>query len=735
MLVQPYDYYLVAWFILAGLSTTYVAFDQFRNNPEPAVMRWGFILVTLYMGPIGLLLYVLADKEPRPGEHEKFIASLWKQGFGSTIHCVAGDATGIILTAVITASLGLPMWVDLIVEYFAGFAFGLFIFQSLFMKSMMGGTYLENVRKSFLPEFISMNFMMAGMAPIMSLLMMGRDMRAMDPTELLFWGVMSMGVIAGFTLAYPSNVWLVKRNLKHGLMTERTKGGRSDFDSCTPATSKEHKKKGLKQGGYEGHGAGHGMQTEATLPQVFALGSVSLLALLTGMAAPVNWINMRLSAHEVGGLIMPAGMRMERDTPADAMRDMSYADPSCTSVIAGATEQAADKFVAYRGRARAYFTKQDWDRSIIDLDLAIQLFPSIAEAYIERGAAYDRKGDIARTISDFSTAINIAPRNPLAFGNRGSAHFRKAAYDLALADFDEAIRLDPRYSVAHNRRGVSHAMNGEYRKAIADFSEAIRQNGFYANAYYNRGKAYTGIGDFVSAISDLKMAVQIESNPNFYNELAWTYFRSGEALAGLPLADQALRLNPGYAAAYDTRAAIYEELGENLKAIADLKMALALDPALTSSASLLRRLTQNSTVAATFADVVQLVQKQGWRANLGDLCEKFDLPNSGKECVFHQISVEETKGQGDPRGLNVPTTSNGDPQYILIFHLKPLAGEFFVVSTDGLLIKAFVRFKGSDYNQVANEDVSAEFNEDITYWTKNFARLKQGLEAERSKPK
>src|SRR5216684_4538560 len=101
------------------------------------------------MGPFGLLLYVLADKEPRPGEHERFIAPLWKQGAGSTIHCVAGDATGIILAAAITAFLGLPMWIDLIVEYLAGFAFGLFIFQSLFMQSMMGGTYWENVRKSF----------------------------------------------------------------------------------------------------------------------------------------------------------------------------------------------------------------------------------------------------------------------------------------------------------------------------------------------------------------------------------------------------------------------------------------------------------------------------------------------------------------------------------------------------------------------------------------------------------
>ena len=97
MVAQPIDYFLLAWFVLAALSTAYVAWDQFKNNPEPVVMKWGFILVTLYMGPIGLLLYVMADKEPRPGEHEEFIKPLWKQGVGSTIHCVAGDATGIIL--------------------------------------------------------------------------------------------------------------------------------------------------------------------------------------------------------------------------------------------------------------------------------------------------------------------------------------------------------------------------------------------------------------------------------------------------------------------------------------------------------------------------------------------------------------------------------------------------------------------------------------------------------------
>jgi FtsP/CotA-like multicopper oxidase with cupredoxin domain len=335
MFIQPIDYFLAAWFVLAFASTLYVAWDQYRHNPEPVVMKWGFILVTLYLGPIGLLIYVLADKEPRPGQHEEFVKPLWKQGIGSTIHCVAGDATGIITAAVIVALLGLPMWLDLIIEYLSGFAFGLFIFQSLFMKTMMGGSYWENVRKSFLPEFISMNFMMAGMAPVMSLLMMGRDMRAMEPTELLFWGVMSLGVMAGFTLAYPVNVWLVKQGLKHGLMTVRKP--QHSTSALMPATEEhahahppDHAEAG--QGGAHDPHSGHQVASPSgafapTRAQLAAVGGISVLVLVVGMVSPANWVNMSLSARDVGGSIMPPGMIMTRDTPAAAMRDMAAVPP------------------------------------------------------------------------------------------------------------------------------------------------------------------------------------------------------------------------------------------------------------------------------------------------------------------------------------------------------------------------------------------------------------------------
>jgi manganese oxidase len=221
------DVVLLGWFLLVLVSVVYVANDAFKRLPEPTVIKWAWVLTTLYLGPIAAIFYVLADKEPRPGEHERFVAPMWKQTLGSTLHCVAGDATGVIFAATITGLLGLPMWFDISAEYVFGFGFGLFIFQSLFMKDIMGVTYLTALKQSFIPEWLSMNAMMAGMFPVMVAIMMGRDMRAMDPRQLLYWGTMSLAIGVGFLCAYPANWWLVSKRLKHGLMTVRPDEARS----------------------------------------------------------------------------------------------------------------------------------------------------------------------------------------------------------------------------------------------------------------------------------------------------------------------------------------------------------------------------------------------------------------------------------------------------------------------------------------------------------------------------
>ncbi|MGH7800589.1 MAG: hypothetical protein ACREOW_08160 [Thermodesulfobacteriota bacterium] len=64
-------------------------------------MKLAWVLIVLYTGPIGLFIYLLSCRQPMPGTHDQFINSHWKQSVGSLMHCVAGDATGIILAAAV----------------------------------------------------------------------------------------------------------------------------------------------------------------------------------------------------------------------------------------------------------------------------------------------------------------------------------------------------------------------------------------------------------------------------------------------------------------------------------------------------------------------------------------------------------------------------------------------------------------------------------------------------------
>lgn len=214
---------LVVWFAEAAVAAVLVAADIGRT-PESPVLKWGFVIVTVYTGPIGLVLYLWSCRQPLPGTHEAYVQARWRQVVGSTMHCVAGDGIGILAAAAVTAPLGLPAWADILVEYAAGFAFGWTIFQALFMKDMAGGSYRRSLAMTFLPEFVSMNGLMAAMAAV-SIPFRQAVGGTSGPGDPGFWFVYCVALSAGFAVSYPLNWWLVAAGLKHGMMTVRP-GGR-----------------------------------------------------------------------------------------------------------------------------------------------------------------------------------------------------------------------------------------------------------------------------------------------------------------------------------------------------------------------------------------------------------------------------------------------------------------------------------------------------------------------------
>ena len=273
------DGVMLLWFVLTALSVAFVAFD-IRSTPEHPVMKWAFVLFTVYSGPFGAFLYVLGCREPLPGLHEQYVAARWRQTLGSTMHCVAGDGIGILVGAVIGALILLPIAAEIAVEYVLGFAFGWTIFQALFMGEMFG-TYARALKGTFTSELLSMNCLMGGMIPVANLAF--NDMPgAHDPAHPLFWFRMSLALMVGAALAYPMNWWLVAHHLKHGMLTVRPKAeGAKGEASAMPGMDMPGKKEKMDMA------ASSGSAIHSPSPPVWVMAAVSFAVLAAGAAIAV----------------------------------------------------------------------------------------------------------------------------------------------------------------------------------------------------------------------------------------------------------------------------------------------------------------------------------------------------------------------------------------------------------------------------------------------------------------
>lgn len=94
-------------------------------------------------------------------------------------------------------------------------------------------------------------------------------------------------------------------------------------------------------------------------------------------------------------------------------------------------------------------------------------------------------------------------------------------------------------------------------------------------AYGMRALAYSLLGKFDKALPDYDEAISL--NPDFaaaLNNRAWAYFKLGRAPDGVDDVERALRLAPGSPYALDTRAHIRQAEGEAEAALSDYELAM-----------------------------------------------------------------------------------------------------------------------------------------------------------------
>jgi tetratricopeptide (TPR) repeat protein len=100
-----------------------------------------------------------------------------------------------------------------------------------------------------------------------------------------------------------------------------------------------------------------------------------------------------------------------------------------------------------------------------------------------------------------------------------------------------------------------------------------------AKEYLIRGDSFSAIKDYAHAILDYDQAIRL--NPEYaeaYNNRGYAYYWSGNPAHAIADYSRAIALRPNYAYAYNNRGAAYMASGHPDRAISDLDHALELQP-------------------------------------------------------------------------------------------------------------------------------------------------------------
>lgn len=155
---------------------------------------------------------------------------------------------------------------------------------------------------------------------------------------------------------------------------------------------------------------------------------------------------------------------------------------------------------------------------------------------------------MAKDCEDFVEIFSQRSQNQnskeMEFFKKGEAHLASGEWDDAIAAYGAAISLNPRMPDYYNQRGVVYSEKGDYYRAISDFYRAIELLPTYHRPFHNMAFSKYTLQDYRLALEDV---------------------------------DEAIKIDPEFAASHNLKGLILSELRKPEDARASFEQAMRLD--------------------------------------------------------------------------------------------------------------------------------------------------------------
>jgi Flp pilus assembly protein TadD len=238
---------------------------------------------------------------------------------------------------------------------------------------------------------------------------------------------------------------------------------------------------------------------------------------------------------------------------------------------------------------------------------------------------------------EFGQAVDANPQDSEAWAWLGES--RQHIGQDGLPELDRALAVDPRDGTVHILRGLYFRRQQENSRAIGEYLRAADLEPGNPAVQSSLGEAYAASGDLVAALAAYQKATLIApadvaywrllalfcadnsvqvaeiglpaaqkavefapKDPEVLDALGWSYAQAGYFDQAEKTLQRAFDLPPALASPHVHLAVIYLRLGENGKALDQLKIALQIDSTGPAGQSALRLLDQyfpNSEISPT----------------------------------------------------------------------------------------------------------------------------------------
>ena len=206
---------------------------------------------------------------------------------------------------------------------------------------------------------------------------------------------------------------------------------------------------------------------------------------------------------------------------------------------------------------------------------ALEIDPSIWEAWHDLGVIAWREGEDDEAIADFTKALQGNRDHTPTLLARAEAYRRAGKKKDARADYEAAIKAmeedDPNRRDAAARLASLLRDAGDYEDAVEILRETVRVSGTSARIYTELGQIYIAQKRLELAQLVLAKALELDAkDPSVYNALALLAHRQGKAQEAFERYDQAASLDASYIDARFNKATVLLDAGDYPRAKTEL---------------------------------------------------------------------------------------------------------------------------------------------------------------------